>query len=63
MDVNTAFLHADIQEEIYIAPPEGFPISKGMNCFRLKKALYGLKQSPREWYNNMNAFLLTIHFE
>jgi len=63
MDVNTAFLHADIQEEIYIAPPEGFPISKGMNCFRLKKALYGLKQSPREWYNNMNAFLLTIHFK
>ena len=26
MDVNTAFLHADINEEIYIAPPEGFPI-------------------------------------
>jgi len=34
-----------------------------MNCFKLKKALYGLKQSPREWYNNMNAFLLSIHFQ
>jgi len=59
MDVNTAFLHADIQEDIYIAPPVGFPLPKGMNCFRLKKALYGLKQAPKEWYNNMNAFLLS----
>jgi len=63
MDVDTAFLHADIQEEIYIKPPEGMLLPEGMNCFRLKKALYGLKQSPREWYNNMNAFLLSIHFK
>jgi hypothetical protein len=63
MDVNTAFLHADSNEEIYIAPPEGFPISTGMNCCRLKKALHGLKQSPIEWYNNMNSFLLSIHFK
>ena len=63
MDVNTAFLHADIQEDIYITPPDGFPLPKGMNCFRLKKALYGLKQAPREWYNNMNAFLLSISFK
>jgi len=63
MDVDTAFLHADIQEEIYIKPPEGFALPEGMNCFKLKKALYGLKQSPREWYNNMNAFLLSIHFQ
>jgi len=62
MDVNTAFLHADIQEEMYITPPDGFPLPKVMNCFRLKKALYGLKQAPREWYNNMNAFLLSITF-
>jgi len=63
MDVNTAFLHADISEEIYIRPPEGFPLTQGMNCFRLKKALYGLKQAPREWYNNMNGFLLSINFQ
>jgi len=34
-----------------------------MYCYRLMKALYGLKLSPREWYNNMNAFLLSIHFK
>jgi hypothetical protein len=63
MDVDTAFLHADITEEIYINPPDGMELPENMNCFRLKKALYGLKQSPREWYNNMNAFLLSIHFK
>jgi len=36
---------------------ERFPVPESINCFKLKKALYGLKQSPREWYNNMNAFL------
>ena len=63
MDVDTAFLHADITEEIYINPPDGMDLPENMDCFRLKKALYGLKQSPREWYNNMNAFLLSIHFK
>jgi len=63
MDVDTAFLHADIKEEIYIKPPQGMQLPPTMNCYRLKKALYGLKQSPREWYNNMNAYLLSIHFK
>ena len=62
MDVDTAFLNANITEEIYIQPPEGFPIRSNMNCFRLVKALYGLKQSPREWYNNINAYLTAIKF-
>jgi hypothetical protein len=43
MDVETAFLNADVTEEIYIKPPEGFPIAANANCFRLRKALYGLK--------------------
>jgi len=48
MDVVTAFLNAAVTDEIYIKPPEGFPLPSNMYCFRLKKALYGLKQSPRE---------------
>jgi len=62
MDVETAFLNASVTEEIYIKPPEGFPLDNKYNCFRLKKALYGLKQSPREWYNNVNGFLHSINF-
>ena len=63
MDVETAFLNASVTEEIYIKPPEGFPIDEPNNCFRLKRALYGLKQSPREWYNNVNTFLHSIGFK
>ena len=63
MDVDTAFLNAEVSEEIYIKPPEGFPLPSNMNCFRLKKALYGLKQSPREWYNNINTFLQQVKFK
>ena len=63
MDVDTAFLNAEVKEEIYIKPPEGFPLPHGMTCFRLIRALYGLKQSPREWYNNINSFLHRTNFK
>ena len=63
MDVETAFLNADLKEEVYITIPEGIQRTDGCNCFRLNKALYGLKQSPREWYNNINAILQSFGFK
>ena len=62
MDVDTAFLNAELKEEIYITPPEGINIPDGCDCIRLKKALFGLKQSPREWYDNLSYFLISIAF-
>ena len=49
MDVKTAFLHGNLEEEIYMEQPEGFTQkeSEDMACL-LKKSLYGLKQSPRQ---------------
>jgi hypothetical protein len=63
MDVKTAFLNGEIEEEVYIEQPEGFVIhNEKSHVCRLKKALYGLKQAPRAWYEKMDAFLMSLGF-
>ena len=48
MDVNTAFLNEDLEEEIYIDQLEGCVVSgKEKNVCKLVKSLYGLKQAPK----------------
>jgi hypothetical protein len=58
MDVKIAFLHGDLEEEIYMKHPEGF-IIKGKEelVCKLKKSLYGLKQSPRMWYHKFDSYI------
>jgi Reverse transcriptase (RNA-dependent DNA polymerase) len=46
MDVVTAYLAGELEEEIYITPPPGMPGTEGLVC-RLWKGLYRLKQSAR----------------
>lgn len=47
MDMTTAFLHGNLNKDIYMKQSEGFVDSKNLNhVYLLKKALYGLKQSP-----------------
>jgi hypothetical protein len=63
MDVKTAFLNGEIEEEVYIEQPEGFVIyDEKSHVYRLKKALYGLKQAPRAWYEKMDGFLMSLGF-
>ena len=62
MDVKSAFLHGELQEEIYMQQPKGFQEDPSLVC-KLKKSLYGLKQAPRDWYAKMDKFLLSLGFE
>ncbi len=79
MDVNNAFLNAELKEDIYMEVPEGYDLDSQLKSLpknhklrgvprpklvlKLNRSLYGLKQAPREWYLNVSAFLKSIGFE
>lgn len=64
MDVKTAFLNGDLDEEIYMQQPPGTEQpGKEHLVWRLRKALYGLKQAPRMWYNKLDAMMSELQFE
>lgn len=56
LDISSAYLYADIKEELYIRPPPHL----GMNnkLIRLRKSLYGLKQSGANWYETIKSYLV-----
>lgn len=59
LDVKTAFLHGELEEQIYMHQPEGFVVQeKKDHVCLLKKSLYGLKQSPRQWYKRFDSFMI-----
>ena len=57
MDVKNAFLHGELQEELYMKIPEGFQNKMGQIC-KLKKVFYEFKQAPRVWNKTTNIFLI-----
>lgn len=63
MDVKTAFLNGDLDEEVYMEQPEGFvlPGNEHKVC-KLTKSLYGLKQAPKQWHEKFDSVILEYGF-
>jgi len=58
LNVKTAFLCSDLEEEIYMKQPLRFKVAgKEKLVCKLEKSLYGLKQLPRQWYKLFNKFM------
>jgi hypothetical protein len=70
MDVKTAFLNGELEEEVYMELPEGCQkhyrdenLPGQPTALKLNKSLYGLKQAPRVWNKSFHAYLTSLGFK
>jgi len=63
IDIQNAFLHGFLSEDVFMVQPPGFvhPSFPNHVC-KLKKAIYGLKQAPRAWFSRLSDKLIQLGF-
>ena len=62
-DVKSAYLLADLNEDVYAKVPFGMFIDGKTGCLKIEKSLYGLKQSGFNWFSKLSTDLKKIGFE
>ena len=62
VDISSAFLNGNLEEDIYMKQTPGFETHPGLVC-KLKKSLYGLKQGARQWNKKLHSVLTSLGFK
>ena len=62
MDVKSAFLNGELEEEVYVQQPPGFTAAGHEEKVLKLKALYGLRQAPRAWNMKLDSSLRDMGF-
>lgn len=65
LDVKSAFLYGELQEEVFVEQPKGYEMKgeEQLMVYKLQKALYGLKQAPRAWFSRIEGYFVNEGFE
>jgi hypothetical protein len=64
LDVKNAFLHGDLQEEVYMEIPPGFSTPRtSEKVYMLRKSLYGLKKSPCAWFDRFTHVVCDMGYK
>ena len=65
VDVKSAFLNGEIDQETIVSHPFNVPSHlKSNNYYKLNKALYGLRQAPLQWFKKLREVLVDVlHFK
>nr|GEY06183.1 hypothetical protein [Tanacetum cinerariifolium] len=64
LDIQNAFLHENLKEQVYMKQPSCFIDPQRLNhiCL-LHKSIYGLKQSPCSWFERLFKALFNLNFK
>ncbi|CAM8905250.1 unnamed protein product [Rhodiola kirilowii] len=63
LDINNAFLHGFIEEDIFMKVPEGYSKASPHQVCKLKRSLYSLKQASRQWNHELSSFLVSLGYK